>query len=58
MMEFLNGDRYTGCWKNDLFHGTGTYIFNRKHSVSGTFVYGNFQRNELNTKYEESSLKK
>ena len=46
MMEFLNGDRYTGCWKNDLFHGAGTYIFNRKHSVSGNFVYGNFQRNE------------
>lgn len=36
-----NGDTYTGLWKDDLYHGNGTYTFKDSGDIyEGEFVQG------------------
>ena len=41
IIEFKNGDVYFGSWKNDLFHGKGSYIFRSQERYYGDLVEGN-----------------
>ena len=38
-----NGESYTGCWSENVLHGTGKYVFSDKHFYEGGFT--NFLKN-------------
>ena len=39
-MSFGEGSLYLGQWKNELYHGEGTYIFNDGATSSGNWNRG------------------
>lgn len=39
-MAFKNGDKYDGEWANEVFHGTGTYLYADGTVFTGNWVEG------------------